>query len=335
MTMTIEDVLANLDKTQRESFQLGTGLSSERFSTPSTALNMALGGGLGRGRIVTIHGTKSAGKSALAAQIVALAQKEGAVAAWIDAEKSFDSAWMQRLGVNTDELLVSKASDMHKAGDQIKDLCKADIDIIVVDSTSALIQPSYFDKKTGEIEMDNTKKIGSYSMGLKALLRVANFVNEDTLIIIISQESMKAGAQHWFAAPEGGMAIEYYSSQVIRVKSNRSDVFKGMTYNGNIPLERDVGRKVEWTVVFNKLGPQGGTGIYEFYFIGDKVGVDDRLELITLATEYGVLNKAGAWLSMDYKGEEFKIQGANKMIEAMEEDHELYEELKERVELVL
>lgn len=342
MTMTIEELLANLDATTRDGFRVGEGLSPKRYKTPSMGMNVALGGGFGAGRIATIHGTKSAGKSAFAMQIIAMAQKEGALCGWIDAEKTFDDKWAARLGADTSQLLVSKAADMHKAGDQLAALCKAGADIVVVDSGSALIQPSYFEKDSDDVAMDNTKQIGSFSKGLKALLRIANYVNEETLIIFIMQESMASVGTMFIPKAEGGKAIEYYSSQVVRLVSNNSesptsgDLIKGIVYNGNTPLNRKVGRKVHWEVVFNKLGPQGGSGEYEFYFAGDNVGVDDRLELINICVEYGIVNKGGAWYSFEREsGDDFKAQGTKKFIEAMEEDNTIYEELMGRVELVL
>lgn len=332
---TMNDLYAALPKDVRNNFHIGTDITPKRYSTPSVGLNLALGGGFGGGRIVTIHGTKSAGKSAFCLQTLALAQQHGAVCAWIDAEKAYDSTWAQRLGVNTDELLVSKASDMERAGDEAVQLTKAGADIIVVDSGSALIQPSYMDKSGELAGMASTKQIGSFSKGLKALLRSVNYENDEALVILIMQESMSSVGQHFMAKAEGGKAIEYYSSQIVRLVSNNSekgDLLAGEVYHGDRILNRIIGRTVHWSVEFNKLGPQSGRGDYEFYFQGGNVGIDDRLELITLAVEYGIIDKAGAWLTFtDSDGTEHRYQGAAQFRNYIGENVDVYGELKENV----
>lgn len=334
---TIEEVMANLDSDARSEFTVGTGLTSRRIKTPSVALNAALGGGFGQGRVVTITGTKSAGKSALCLQIVAMAQQEDLSCAWIDAEKSFESDWAERLGVDTEKLIVSKAADMNKAGNLIRDLCKANTDVIVIDSGSALIQPSYFGKtkknKNPEIDMENTAKIGSFASSYKALLRTANYYNRDTLIIVIMQETMKDEGYAWVAKPEGGQASEYYTSQLVRLLSNNGgNIITGTrTIDGREIDDEPIGRKVRWFVEFNKIGPQKGHGEYEFYFVGDNVGIDDKLELLTTGLKFGIVEKAGAW----YKYNDEAIQGEEKFVQALRDSPEMYEELKERVELVL
>lgn len=322
----IEDVLANIDSKMRKHFKTGDKFSSERLELPSLGLTKATGGGLPYGRIVTIHGSKSAGKSSLMLQAIPTAQKQGKVCAWIDAEKTFSSDWAERMGVNTDELLVSRASDMHRCGDESKALIEAGVDLLVIDSISALIQPSYFDKD-GEIGgMDKTQKIGDFSKGLKAMMRSINYVNDNTLVVFISQQTTHIAQTYTKNVPEGGKAVEYYSSIVLKLNSTASKIIEKTVDTGNKSYTGAVGREVDWTVDFNKVGPAGGTGTYEFYYIGDSVGVDQRLELLHLALERGVAERRGAWY---YMGDD-KFQGADAAIEWLSDDDN-FNKIKEQV----
>lgn len=312
----IEDILANIDSKLRKNLKTGSDFTAERLELPSIGLTKALGGGLPYGRIVTIHGSKSAGKSSLMLQAIPTAQAQGKICAWIDAEKTFDSKWGQRMGVNTDDLLVSRASDMHRAGDEAKALIQAGVDLLVIDSISALIQPSYLDRD-GEIGgMDKTQKIGDFSKGLKAMMRSINYVNDNTLVVFISQQTTHIAQTYTKNVPEGGKAVEYYSSQVIKLNSPASKVIEKTVDVGNKSYTGAVGREVDWTIDFNKVGPAGGTGTYEFYYLGDSVGVDQRLEVLHIALEQGVAERRGAWY---YIGEE-KFQGADAAIEWLADD---------------
>lgn len=312
----IEDILANIDSKLRKNLKTGSDFTAERLELPSIGLTKALGGGLPYGRIVTIHGSKSAGKSSLMLQAIPAAQAQGKICAWIDAEKTFDSKWGQRMGVNTDDLLVSRASDMHRAGDEAKALIQAGVDLLVIDSISALIQPSYLDRD-GEIGgMDKTQKIGDFSKGLKAMMRSINYVNDNTLVVFISQQTTHIAQTYTKNVPEGGKAVEYYSSQVIKLNSPASKVIEKTVDVGNKSYTGAVGREVDWTIDFNKVGPAGGTGTYEFYYLGDSVGVDQRLEVLHIALEQGVAERRGAWY---YIGEE-KFQGADAAIEWLADD---------------
>lgn len=293
---TVEEVLAKIDSKMRKRIGTAEGWTAQKQPLPSLGLTKALGGGLGYGRISTIHGSKSAGKSSMMLQMVGDAQRDGKVCGWVDAEKAFDTAWAERLGVNCKELILTRASDMARAGDEIVALIDAGCDVIVLDSISALLQPSYLEKDGSTLAgMDKTSKIGDFSKGLKALIRSINYVNEKTMVVLISQQTTMIAQTYTKQVPEGGKAIEYYSSQVIKLNSTASRTISKQIEVGNKVFDGVVGREVDWTVDFNKLGPAGGTGTYEFYFIGDEVGVDPRLELIDIGMEQGVITKGGAW----------------------------------------
>lgn len=335
-----EEFFASLDKGMRDRLKEANNINVEFVPTPSIGLNVALGGGFGMGRMITVHGTKSAGKSAFVTQTVANAQKMGKFPIWIDAENCFQTAWAERLGLDTDNMFVSKANDMIRAGDEIVEYVKKGADVIVIDSVDGLLQPSFLDDKNQELAgMEKTQRVGDFARWLKAMIRSINYVNDDALIIFIAQESFTISPTGSYAKVTGGQALEYYSSQMIRLRSNNSqstygDLLLGEVYRGDMILNKVVGRKVHWSVEYNKVAPQGDTGEYEFFFRGDKVGVDDRLELIKLGTEYGVLEKAGNWMTyVDNDGGEHKYNGTGQWSTFLQTNEKVYKELKENVQM--
>lgn len=321
----IEDAMANLSPEVRKRLKMGDTLKAERQELPSLTLTKELGGGFAYGRIATVHGSKAAGKSSLMLQTVALAQQQDKLCAWVDAEKAYDSAWAERMGVDTAKLAVTRASDMWRAGDEMAELIAAGFDFIVVDSISALIQPSYLEKDSDQLAgMEKTTKIGDFSKGLKALIRTVNYANDNTLIVFISQQTTHIAQTYTKNIPEGGKAIEYYSSQVVRLNSTPSMMIKTSVEVGNKSINKVVGRDVDFRVDHNKLGPEYGTGSYQFYFLGDEVGVDQKRELIQLGLEQGVIEKGGSWYT--YNGE--KWQGEQNFIDELRDNEVLRKELR-------
>jgi recombination protein RecA len=314
---TVDEVLANIDSKLRKRLTTGEGWRSERQVLPSIGLTNALGGGFGYGRIVTVHGSKSAGKSSMLLQMVASAQKDGKVCAWVDAEKAFDTSWAERLGVDCSKLILTRASDMARAGDEIVALINAGADVVVLDSISALVQPSYLEKDGSSLKgMSATHKIGDFSSGIKALIKSVTFVNENTLVVLISQQTTLIAQTYTKQVAEGGKALEYYSSQVVKLNSPPSRVIHKTNNAGNRSFEEVVGREVDWTIDFNKQGNAGGTGTYEFYFIGDTIGVDPRLELLDAAIMAGVIVKGGAWYNYRLGEDDHeKYHGAANVVE--------------------
>jgi len=152
MSLLAEEVLASLDPKTRQRIQLASGVSAERQKTPSIGLNIALKGGLGYGRQVLIWGNKSAGKSSFCLQMVAEAQKEGKTCAWIDSEHSYDARWAEQLGVDSSSLIYSQAKTINDMVDVSTQLMSAGVDIIIVDSISALLPAIYFEKDSTELK---------------------------------------------------------------------------------------------------------------------------------------------------------------------------------------
>ena len=162
MAHVTEDILSKLDPKTRQRIQLAQDVNAVRQQTPSIGLNLALKGGLGYGRQILVWGNKSAGKSSFCLQMIAQAQKEGKVCAWIDSESSYSADWADRLGVDSSQLIYSSAKTINDMVDVAVQLIEAEVDIIVVDSISALLPAIYFEKDGSELKnLQDTKQIGA------------------------------------------------------------------------------------------------------------------------------------------------------------------------------
>ena len=150
--ISVEDFLSQLDPSLRKRLSNATDVEVTKQKTPSISLNNALKGGFAYGRQVMVWGNKSAGKSSFCLQMIGEAQKEGKLCAWIDAEQSFDPEWAKKLGVDTDKLVYSAAKTINDMVDVATQLMKAKVDIIVVDSISALLPAIYFEKDSSELK---------------------------------------------------------------------------------------------------------------------------------------------------------------------------------------
>ncbi len=174
---------------------------------------MALKGGLGHGRQILIWGNKSAGKSSFCLQMIAEAQKEGKTCAWIDAEASYSADWAEKLGVNSEELIYSPAKTINDMVDVATQLMEAGVDIIVVDSISALLPAIYFEKDSTELKkLEDTKQIGAEAKDMTHAVKMLNYANKNTLLVLISQQRNQFGSMHASHIPTGGMAVKFFST---------------------------------------------------------------------------------------------------------------------------
>jgi recombination protein RecA len=331
--VNVDDVLANLNPKLRQSISTGTGIKIEKQTTPSYGLNRALGGGLPYGRQVLVWGTKSSAKSSLCLQIIAMAQKEGKVCAWIDAEMSYSEDWAESLGVDTKSLIYSTARTINDMVDVGTDLMQAGADIIVVDSISALLPAVYFEKDGSELkQLENTKQIGAEAKDMTGAVKMLNYANnrvKPTLLILISQARNNITAMYTSQQPTGGMATKFYSSTIIKLFSSESDnqAIKGKIHVGDKIIEEKIGRKVRWDLQFSKTSPAFQSGEYDFYFRGDDVGVDSIADLVDTAEILGFVERAGAWYTVE--GERF--QGRDKLVLGVKENLDIQEALIEKV----
>jgi len=331
---TMEEALAQLDPRIRKRLSNGAGFKTEFQPTPSYGLNRALGGGLPYGRQVLIWGSKSSAKSSLCLQMVGLAQAEGKLCAWIDAEMSYDEAWAKKLGVDTENLIVSQARTINEMVDVGTALINAGVDIIVVDSITSLLPAIYFEKDSDELkQLENTKQIGAESRDFSNAWKMINYANnkvKPTLFVLISQSRNNISAMYTQQQPTGGQATKFYSSTVIKLFSSESD---NQAIKGKIPvrdklIEEKIGRKVKWELQFSKTSPGFQNGEYDFYFRGDKVGIDAVGDLVDTAEMAGIVSRTGAWYIVS---DDKKVQGREAFINYVKENDDFRKSIEDQL----
>jgi len=330
----MEEALAQLDPRIRKRLSNGAGFKTEFQPTPSYGLNRALGGGLPYGRQVLIWGSKSSAKSSLCLQMVGLAQADGKLCAWIDAEMSYDEAWAKKLGVDTENLIVSQARTINEMVDVGTALINAGVDMVVVDSITSLLPAIYFEKDSDELkQLENTKQIGAESRDFSNAWKMINYANnkvKPTLFVLISQSRNNISAMYTQQQPTGGQATKFYSSTVIKLFSSESD---NQAIKGKIPvrdklIEEKIGRKVKWELQFSKTSPGFQSGEYDFYFRGDKVGIDAVGDLVDTAEMAGIVSRTGAWYIVS---EDKKVQGREAFINYVKENDEFRKSIEDQL----
>lgn len=328
--ITIEDILGRLDPKTRQRVQSATEVEIEKQQTPSLSLNVGLKGGFAYGRQVLIWGNKSAGKSSFCLQMIAEAQKNGKICAWIDAEQSYSQEWAEKLGVDSSKLIYSPVKTINDMVDIGVQLMNAGVDLIVVDSISALLPAIYFEKDGEELKhLQDTKQIGAEAKDMTHAVKMLNYANKNTLLILISQQRNQFGSMHATHIPTGGMAVKFFSSTIVKLWSSEAEAnsIKDKIAVGDKLIEQKVGRPVNWTIDYNKTGPQFINGAYDFYFQGDHVGVDKVADLVDTAEMTGVIERGGAWYTV--LGE--RIQGRAKVVDYVREKQEVYDTLESLV----
>ena len=326
----IENVLAKLDPKTRARVQSAQDIKIEKQLTPSIGLNFALRGGLGYGRQALVWGNKSAGKSSFCLQMIAMAQKEGKTCAWIDAEASYDQAWAEKLGVDSSALIYSPAKTINDMVDVATKLMDAGVDLIVVDSISALLPAIYFEKDGNEMkDLQDTKQIGAEAKDMTHAVKMLNYANKNTLLVLISQQRNQFGSMHASHIPTGGMAVKFFSSTVIKLWSSEAEAnaIKSGIKVGDKIIEQRVGRPVNWIIDYNKLGPPNLSGQYDFYYQGETLGVDRVGETLDVAEMCGIVEKGGAWYTVN--GERF--QGRAKAVAYLKENPDVVDSLAKEI----
>jgi recombination protein RecA len=253
------------------------------ISTGSISLDIALGGkGVPRGRIIEVFGPESSGKTTLALTIAAHAQKDGGVAAFIDAEHALDPSWARKIGVNIDDLLVSQPD----TGEQALEICELlvrsnAVDIIVVDSVAALIPRAEIEGEMGEAAVGLHARLMSQAM--RKLTGV--IARSNCTVLFINQIREKIGVM--FGSPEtttGGRALKFYSS--VRIDVRRTGAIK----EGEVT----VGSRTRARVVKNKIAPPFREAEFDIMY---NEGISASGDLLDLAVESKVIAKSGAWFS--------------------------------------
>lgn len=331
---TIEEAFAKLDPKLRKRVSAGTGIKTEFQPTPSPGLNRALGGGFPYGRQVLLWGSKSSAKSSLCLQTIGMAQQEGKLCAWIDAEMSYDADWAKKLGVDTDNLIYSEARSVNDMVDVCVNLLDAGVDLIVIDSISSLLPAVYFEKDSTELkQLENTKQIGAESKDLKHAWLMINYANnreKPALILAISQSRTNISAMYAQQQPSGGQTTQFMSSTIVKLFSSGSDsqAIKAKIPVGDKLIEQKVGRKVRWEVTNSKTSAPGDSAEYDFYFRGPLIGIDEVADLVDTAEMLGLVNRTGAWYQLE---DGSKLQGRDAFVARVREDLDLQDDLRKRV----
>jgi recombination protein RecA len=284
------------------------------ISTGALSLDLALGGrGFPRGRIIELFGPESSGKTTLALHAIAEAQRDGGIAAFIDAEHALDPSWAKRLGVNLEELLVSQPSYGEEALQIAEMLIKSNsVDLIVVDSVAALVPKAELDGDIGDTHVGLQARMMS-----QAMRKLTGAIAKSrTTVIFINQIREKIGVM--FGSPEttpGGRALKFYCS--CRVDVRRISTLK--------EGENTIGIRIKAKIVKNKVAPPFRTA--EFDMLGHR-GISLEGDVIDLAIEDRVIDRSGTWLSF---GEVRLGQGREKARAYLEENPEMLAKIKEQV----
>lgn len=331
---TIEEAFALLDPKIRKRIGPGVGIKTEFQPTPSPGLNEALGGGFPYGRQVLLWGSKSSAKSSLCLQTIGMAQKEGKLCAWVDAEMSYDEEWAKKLGVDTEKLIYSAARSINDMVDVTVALLHAGVDVVVIDSISSLLPAVYFEKDSTDLkQLDQTKQIGAESKDLKHAWMMINYANNQekpALILAISQARNNITAMYTQSVPTGGLSTQFMSSTIVKLFSSSSDsqAIKKKIKSGDKLIEAKVGRKVRWEVTNSKTSAPGDSGEYDFYYRGDTIGIDTIGDLVDTAEMRGLVERTGAWYILP---DGSKIQGRDGFVNRVKEDPELHRFILEKL----
>jgi recombination protein RecA len=285
------------------------------ISTGSLGLDMALGvGGIPRGRVTEIYGPESSGKTTLAMHCIAEAQKEGGIAAFIDAEHAFDKLYAERLGIDTENLLISQPDNGEQALEITEHLIRSGaIDIIVIDSVAALVPRGELEGEMGDSKMGLQARLMS-----QALRKLTGTINKTKCsCIFINQLREKIGVM--FGNPEtttGGNALKFYAS--VRLDIRRVGQIKESADN-------ILGNRTRVKVVKNKVAPPFKMVEFDIMY---GVGISKVGEIVDLGVDLNILQKSGSWFS--YKDNKLG-QGRDAVKNLIQDNPELMEELEKKI----
>ncbi|GAB1417733.1 recombinase RecA [Bacteroidales bacterium] len=314
----LESTLGNIEKTYGKGSIMKLGDDAiekiESISTGSIGLDFALGvGGLPKGRVVEIYGPESSGKTTLALHVIAEAQKQGGIAAFIDAEHAFDRFYAQKLGVDIQNLLVSQPDFGEQALEITENLIRSGaIDVIVIDSVAALTPKSEIEGEMGDSKMGLQARL--MSQALRKL--TATISKTGAVCIFINQLRDKIGVM--FGNPEtttGGNALKFYSSVRLDIRKV-NQIKEGENVSGN---------RVKVKVVKNKVAPPFRKAEFDIMY-GE--GISKTGEIIDLGVEHNIIKKSGSWFSY---GDTRLGQGRDAVKNVINENPEMAAELEAKI----
>ena len=285
----------------------------ETVSTGSLSLDIALGGGIPRGRIIEVYGPESSGKTTLTLHAIAEVQRAGGTAAFIDAEHALDPAYAKRLGVDTDNLLISQPDNGEQALEITETLVRSSaVDLVVIDSVAALVPRAEIEGDMGDSHMGLQARLMS-----QALRKLTGIINRsNTTVIFINQIRMKISVM--FGNPEtttGGNALKFYAS--VRMDIRRiSQIKQG---------EEIIGNRTRVKVVKNKIAPPFRQAEFDIMY---NQGISKSGDVLDLAVEHGIVEKAGAWFAY---GEGKIGQGREASKQYLEENPKVMTEIEKKI----
>lgn len=307
----IQDVMDKLEKRYGEPVlsRMTDVHDIETITTGRPTLDIALSGGWAVGKIIEIYAEEATGKTGLALEAIAVIQRNGGQAAMIDAEHALNREYAEKLGVNVDDVLISQPSYGEQAIETIRGLVSTgEVDLIVVDSVAAMIPKAELDGEAGESKMGLHARLMS-----QAMKQIAGSASEvGCTIIFLNQLRSTIASYGAKKKPTGGNAIKFYASQRLEIK-NKGKYKEGGEVVGFTQLVR---------CVKNKVGPPFREVEFKIHY---EDGLDDISGFMDALIFEGILEKSGGWLA--YKGSNI-CNGAKAFRQTMEDNPELYEELK-------
>jgi recombination protein RecA len=291
-----------------------TMMNVETIPTGCLSLDLALGvGGVPRGRIVEIYGPESSGKTTLAQHIVSESQKQGGIAAFVDAEHALDPDYAKKIGINIDDLIISQPDTGEQALEIVENLVRSNaVDVVVIDSVAALTPKAEIEGAMGDTHMGLQARLMS-----QALRKLAAVVGKSrTVVVFINQTRQKIGV--YFGNPEttpGGTALKFYSS--VRIEVRRAAKIK----QGDVII----GNRVKAKVVKNKVAPPFQTCEFDIMY---NEGISVAGDVIDLGVEYSVIKKSGH--SYSYKDQKLGL-GREKARQFLRENPKLLAEIKKKI----
>jgi len=290
-----------------------THANVETFPTGSISLDLALGGGIPRGRIIEVYGPESSGKTTLTLHAIAEVQRKGGVAAFIDAEHALDPAYAERIGVNLENLLVSQPDNGEQALEIVETLVRSNaVDLIVVDSVAALVPQAEIEGDMGDSHMGLQARLMS-----QALRKLTAIISKSkSTVVFINQLRMKIGVM--FGNPEtttGGNALKFYAS--LRMDIRRiAQIKQG---------DAVVGNRTRVKVVKNKIAPPFREAEFDIMY---NEGISKEGDVLDLATAKEIVEKSGAWFA--YEGEKIG-QGREAAKQYLRENPKVLEKISKQV----
>lgn len=329
-----EEFLATLDPKVAKIARTAAGIRPVRLPLASAGLTRLLGGGIPSGRVTTVYGNYSAGKSLLVQESIGkFWQPAGLKCAYVDIERSWDDQWAARLGIDNEQLWYEAPKNSSQVEEVTRRFIKGGIDVVVIDSISDIMPAVFYDDKGYLNEQTGRKQTGAQAKAITSLINGIHAVNDNTAIVLISQTTTFIGQSYVEQIPHGGKKTEFGSSVMIKLTSSNAEgqSLKGKVQRGDRLIEKPIGRKVDAMLKKSKQGNQFSSCKYNIYFDGPFVGIDRVQEAVEYGIEVGALT-GSTWLKLASTGDQW--QGKPATANALRENPELLAQLNKDIHML-